>query len=199
MISLLVRVSDSAFPSLLGSISLFKAACYAFWDIFCCSRSLASSASVLDLTAYLYNLIIRIRRISLNDLIILVNLSEPPLTLASSPGNTSADRFELLKPINSSLALAIQSISGIRLTVAIISSQKKKLYLNSSTTHELTNISSIKRNRETIRHTKKYGSASLVKNQSLKSSPNRANKVTRDIIKMTHLPSTISLIRDLIG
>ena len=46
---------------------------------------------------------------------------------------------------------AIQVMSGMRLSVAMISSQKKKLYLKSYWTRELMKISDVKRTKETMR------------------------------------------------
>jgi hypothetical protein len=52
-----------------------------------------------------------------------------------------------------------QSISGTKLRVAIMSSQKKKLYLKSSTTIEFANISAVNKTKERISPAKKNGSA----------------------------------------
>ena len=83
--------------------------------------------------------------------------------------------------------------------VAMISSQKKNDHLKSSTTHEFTIISSPKANREKISPPKKKGSACLLKNHCLKSSPISANIVTDIMMIVTKLSSAISLILALRG
>lgn len=67
-------------------------------------------------------------------------------------------------------ASMIHWMSGIRERVAMMSSQKKKLYLKSSFTMVLMKISTEKSTKDTRRNEKKYGSASLVVSHTLKSS-----------------------------
>jgi hypothetical protein len=74
MIKRLVSVSERALPRRLGSSSRLSFACKAFDEDFYCSRILASSASLLDLIAYLYNLMIRMSLMSLRDFKIFVIL-----------------------------------------------------------------------------------------------------------------------------
>lgn len=93
----------------------------------------------------------------------------------------------------------IQEISKIIDRVAMISSQKKNDHLKSSTTHELIIISSPNANSEKISPPKKKGSAFLLKNHCLKSSPIRAKIVTDIIIIVTKLSSATSLILALRG
>ena len=59
----------------------------------------------------------------------------------SIPGLTFDDSLDRFRPIKNWISSIIHRISGIRLKVAIMSSQKKKLYLNPSTTQELIRIS----------------------------------------------------------
>jgi hypothetical protein len=78
MITRLVVVSDKALPKREGSNSRLSIACDALAESFYCSLSFASSASALVFTAYLYSLIIRMRRINLRDLTTLIIFEEPP-------------------------------------------------------------------------------------------------------------------------
>jgi hypothetical protein len=99
MITLLVVVSECAFPSLDGSISLLSAAYYAFCDSFYYSLSFASSCSAFVFTAYLYSFIILINLINLTDLKTLVAYKLPLPPDESSPGHTSAALPDNSKPI----------------------------------------------------------------------------------------------------
>ena len=143
MITLRVVVSDRALPKRDGSSSLFKIAYCAFAESFCCSFSFASSASVFVFTAYLYNLMIRMSRMSLRDFTTFTNLSEPPV-VKPYPGITLALSLLSVVAITDCTTSTSQPMSGIRDSVAMMSSHQKKLNLKSLTTHELMKISRIK-------------------------------------------------------
>ena len=109
--------------------------------------------------------------------------------------------FKLLGvlPTNTSpITSMIQAISMIKLKVATISSQKKKLYLNPSMTTVLSKISVPNRTNEITRPLKKKLSEFLLVAQSLISSPTRAKRVTKDMTVVTRFPSTNSWMRFLI-
>ena len=70
--------------------------------------------------------------------------------------------------------------------VATMSNQKKNEYLKSSTTHELTRISSVNANKEKMSAASMYISAYFVVNHRRKSSPKSANIVTAAINMVTN-------------
>lgn len=65
---------------------------------------------------------------------------------------TSALSFDGVDETSTAKTFIIHEMSGIKLSVATMSSQKKKLYLKPSTTMELTSSSSMKRNKDTIKN-----------------------------------------------
>mmetsp|Transcript_25942 Transcript_25942/g.32276 ORF Transcript_25942/g.32276 Transcript_25942/m.32276 type:complete len:213 (-) Transcript_25942:70-708(-) len=187
IISRRVSASESERPSLLGSSSRLSAACCAVCDCFCCSRRRISSISLPDLTKYLYSLIILINRMRRKAFTILPTRNEPVSVEAISP--TIASPVSGLIP-NISVTMSLKIFTSTQIdTVATISSQKKNEYLKSSTTQELTRISTVKATREKMSAPSIHTSAFLVVNQRRKSSPKRAKMVTAAMTRVTNLPS----------
>jgi hypothetical protein len=85
-------------------------------------------------------------------------------------------------------------ISGTKLSVAIKSSQKKKLYLKSSSTQLFNSSSNANRANDATIPISKYTSVYLVVNHTLMSSPTNANKVVTAIKIVINDPFTIPLI-----
>ena len=130
---------------------------------------------------------ILIRRINLTDLSTFV-IFELLELVGRIPGNTSTPYFYSLIPTCILTKSKNHGISGTKLSVAMKSNQKKKLYLKSGRTHELTKSSIAKRKNEIMKPTKKIMSASFVVSQSLILSPNNAKTVIIVITRVTNLP-----------
>lgn len=92
-----------------------------------------------------------------------------------------------------------KSISGTKLTVAIISNQKKKLYLKSSITIVVKMISEANNTIDKVKRPKNIGSELLEKDHRRMSSPISANRVTVDIVIVTNVPSRYAMSRFLMS
>ena len=119
------------------------------------------------------------------------DLSVPFSCEAFSPISASAVSAPI--PYMAPMKFAIKPTSTQILTVAIMSNQKKKEYLKSSTTQLFTRISRVKANSENISAESKKMSACFVVNHRRKSSPNSAKIVTNAISIVTNFPSENSL------
>ena len=164
-VSMRVNFSERSFPSRDGSSSRVNLAYSKLLESFYCCLSLSSSASEVDLTAQLYSLMIRIKRINLKDFIICYVYETAPPMIYIQPGLTSTFDVSLLKAMYK--LSHIHAISCSKLAVAIKSIQKKRPYLKSSFTQDMKSNSQLKRTNAMVRAAKKYGSADLFVSQSL--------------------------------
>ena len=162
--------SESAFPSLDGSVSLQKR------DQLASSSSSVSSitslSSFLDIETmmYLQSLIIRIRRISLKDLKTCQSLLDITFSENQTPGITSTAWLVGLSPINRLTSSSIQGMSETSESVAMMSRWKKNEYLQSSLTTDVIRISIVNRKNEIVSSVKKSASAGFLVSQTRRSS-----------------------------